>query len=79
MGRNKRHDPQSDWKAGTWEGARREAMRRWAALPLERILAAQEEMAELAEALGHDIQSSKGQQKVVESKTDYGNLSHPKK
>lgn len=39
------------WESATWEGARREQMRRWAALPLEEILAAQEEMAELAEKL----------------------------
>lgn len=40
-----------EWESATWEGARREEMRRWAALPLERIVAAQEEMAELAEML----------------------------
>ncbi len=40
------------WRAATWEGATREAMRRWARLPLERIIAAQEEMWELARALG---------------------------
>lgn len=39
------------WRAATWEGATREAMRRWAKLPLERIVAAQEEMWDLAEAL----------------------------
>lgn len=44
----------SKWRAATWEGARREAMRRWAALPLERILDAQEEMAQLAEELGSE-------------------------
>lgn len=37
-----------DWSLATWEGARREAMRRWAELPLENIIAAQEEMAEIA-------------------------------
>lgn len=40
-----------EWAAATWEGARREELRRWAELPLERIVAAQEEMAELAELL----------------------------
>jgi hypothetical protein len=39
------------WEAATWEGVRREQLRRWAALPLEEIVAAQEEMAELAELL----------------------------
>lgn len=42
----------TDWSIATWQGATREAMRRWAELPLERIVAAQEEMRELAEALG---------------------------
>ncbi|MBA3563133.1 MAG: hypothetical protein H0W33_03820 [Gammaproteobacteria bacterium] len=33
-----------DWSVTTWEGSRREQLRRWAALPLERIVAAVEEM-----------------------------------
>lgn len=33
-----------DWTLTTWEGARREQLRRWAALPLERIIMALEEM-----------------------------------
>ena len=41
-----------DWSLTTWEGARREQLRRWAALSLEEILLAQEEMQELAEKLG---------------------------
>ena len=41
-----------DWALTTWEGARREQLRRWAELPLERIVAALEEMQELAEWLG---------------------------
>ena len=40
-----------DWSLTTWEGARREQLRRWAALPLERIVLALEEMQELAEWL----------------------------
>lgn len=39
------------WRAATWDGATREAMRRWAKLSLEQIVAAQEEMWELAQAL----------------------------
>ena len=42
-------DSAIDWSLTTWEGARREQLRRWAELPLERILLAQEEMRELAE------------------------------
>jgi len=41
-----------DWSLTTWEGFRREQLRRWAALSLEEILLAQEEMRELAEKLG---------------------------
>lgn len=40
-----------DWSKATWEGARREALRRWSQLPLERIIAAIEEMEELATEL----------------------------
>jgi hypothetical protein len=42
---------QFDWRRTSWEGARREQMRRWAELPLDRIVAALEEMEELANAL----------------------------
>ena len=35
----------------TWDGAEREQLRRWAALSLEEIIRAQEEMRELAERL----------------------------
>lgn len=41
---------QVDWRVATWEGSRREQLRRWAALPLERVIAALEEMVELGEA-----------------------------
>lgn len=53
-------EPRPDWSSATWEGATREQMRRWAELPLERIIAAQEEMAELAQALGHRSLQRKG-------------------
>jgi hypothetical protein len=36
-----------DWGLTTWEGATRESMRRWSELPLERIIAALEEMQQL--------------------------------
>jgi len=51
--------PVPGWEAATWEGARREQMRRWAALPLGRIVAAQEEMQEMAMAMG--TESGSGQ------------------
>ncbi len=41
-------EPEIDWSQTTFEDARREQMRRWAELPLDRILAALEEMEELA-------------------------------
>jgi hypothetical protein len=41
-----------DWGLTIREGAAREQQRRWAALPLESVLRAQEEMRELAEWLG---------------------------
>lgn len=36
-----------DWSLTTWEGVRRESMRRWSQLPLENIIAALEEMEQL--------------------------------
>jgi len=41
----------ADWSLATWDGAKREALRRWAKLPLERVVAALEEMQELNESL----------------------------
>ena len=40
-----------DWSLTTWEGSRREQIRRWSKLTMDEILAAQEEMAALAEEL----------------------------
>ena len=51
-------EPETDaihWNLTTWEGSRREQLRRWAALSLEEILLAQEEMQELAGKLGAEI------------------------
>lgn len=38
-----------DWSLTTWEGAEREQLRRWAALSLEEIVRAQEEMQRIAD------------------------------
>ena len=38
-----------DWSLTTWEGSRREQLRRWSRLSLEEIIRAQEDMAEIAE------------------------------
>ncbi len=63
--------PQSiDWTLATWDGAKREALRRWAALPLERIVAALEEMQELGDAL----QTSDAVGVVHERKSGYARL-----
>ena len=36
-----------DWSLTTWDGARREQLRRWAALPLEQMIQALEDGEEL--------------------------------
>lgn len=54
------HDPDSDWSAASFEGARREQMRRWAQLPLERILMAIEEMDEIAIQLRQPVPGTGG-------------------
>lgn len=46
-----KRDETIDWRLTTWEGAQREQLRRWAELPLENIVRAQEEMAQLAQRL----------------------------
>jgi len=38
-----------DWNLTTWEGSRREQLRRWSELSLREIILAQEEMRELSE------------------------------
>jgi hypothetical protein len=40
-----------DWSLTTWEGARREQMRRWRQMPLADMIVALEEMQVLAEKL----------------------------
>jgi len=47
-----------DWSLTTFEGARREQQRRWAELPLESILRAQEEMQALADWLATPIEKN---------------------
>lgn len=43
---------QFDWRQTSFEGARREQLRRWAQLPLEDVIRAIEEMQDIAEQLG---------------------------
>ena len=40
-----------DWRLTTFEGSRREQLRRWAELPLEQIILALEEMEDLTTRL----------------------------
>jgi len=51
MAGNELHDTAIDWSLTTWQGARREQLRRWAELPLDRIVSALEEMEDLANRL----------------------------
>lgn len=51
MPKNEKPHEAIDWGLATWEGSRRETLRRWAQLPLERITAALEEMQELSDML----------------------------
>jgi hypothetical protein len=44
-------EPEIDWSLTTWEGSRREQVRQWRELSWDQILAAQEEMAEIAEMM----------------------------
>ena len=49
MPKNEQQTDGIDWSLTTWEGSRREQLRRWAALPLERIILAIEEMQEVSD------------------------------
>ena len=49
------NEPQTsefDWRVTSFEGARREQLRRWAQLPLEDVIRAIEEMQDIAQQLG---------------------------
>lgn len=48
-----------DWRLTTFDGVRREQLRRWAQLPLENILQAIEEMEDFSRQLG-TLPGSKG-------------------
>jgi hypothetical protein len=52
MPENKSQTTDFDWRLTSFEGSRREQLRRWAQLPLERILLAIEEMQDIARLLG---------------------------
>jgi len=60
-----------DWGLCTWEGAKRETLRRWASLPLERIIAALEEMDGLNEALHGSASIASSPSVIQERRGDY--------
>jgi len=51
MPENESQTKSFDWSVTTFEGSRREQLRRWARLPLEQVIAALEEMQELSDEL----------------------------
>ena len=51
-----------DWRLTTWEGSRREQLRRWAQLPLEDIVRAIEEMQDISQQLGAASTDASGSQ-----------------
>ena len=69
--------PEFDWQVTSFEGARREQLRRWAQLPLEHILLAIEEMQDIAQAFGttpageygHSVQALHVNEPPVEYRT----------
>ena len=52
MPKHESHKPDFDWRVTSFEGSRREQLRRWAQLPLENILLAIEEMQDIAYMFG---------------------------
>lgn len=54
-----------DWSLTTWEGSRREQLRRWAELSLREIILAQEEMRELSERFAQTGNSKTESQKTA--------------
>lgn len=56
-----------DWSLTTWEGSRREQLRRWARLSLEEILLAQEEMAELSRLFSDSRLEDQGKPSMSEA------------
>ncbi len=76
MSDNQPPTPEFDWRVTSFEGARREQLRRWAQLPLEHILLAIEEMQDIAHAFGTAPVGKYGQSvqelRVNQSSAEYG-------
>ena len=54
MPNNEPQGSEFDWQVTSFEGARREQLRRWAELPLEDVIRAIEEMQDIAQQLGSE-------------------------
>lgn len=54
MQNNEPNTSEFDWRVTSFEGARREQLRRWAELPLEDVIRAIEEMQDIAQQLGSE-------------------------
>ena len=76
MSENESRTPNFDWCVTSFEGARREQLRRWARLPLETILVALEEMQDIAHMSGAAPAGEHGESvrrlSVKEPSVEYG-------
>jgi len=70
MPNDESHTPDFDWRTTSFEGARREQLRRWAQLPLEQILLAVEEMDDIARRLSTTPAGEHGEPPSEESVTE---------
>lgn len=82
MPKNEKPGEVADWRLATWDGSRREALRRWARLPLEQVIAALEEMQELSDTLakspaGGEAASHPAESAVHEQPGDYDTSPRP--
>lgn len=57
MPKSEQQEETVDWSLTTWEGARHEELRKWSQLPLEKVILALEEMADISHTL-HGMDSS---------------------
>ncbi len=57
-----------DWSLTSWEGSRREQLRRWRLLSLRQRLLALEQMSEIAECFGRMRESRKVRARVPQGK-----------
>ncbi len=63
--------PEINWELTTWEGSRREQLRRWRELSLREKLEGLEEMADLADRLGKAPRTSAAGEKIAEPRVAY--------